>query len=99
MKYTTEIRSFIVSNFLFGEAGDLRDDSLFMEGGIIDSTGILELVMFLEKTYKIKVGTDEMLPENFDSISRVARYVEKKLENQGQASVLADATFKRSAAA
>lgn len=82
MKHANEIREFIVSNFLFGEAGDLQDDTLFMEGGIIDSTGILELVMFLETRYEIKIETEEMLPENFDSIHRVARFVARKLELQ-----------------
>lgn len=82
MNHSIEIRNFVISNFLFGEADDLQDDTLFMENGIIDSTGILELVMFLESTYKISVATDEMLPENFDSINRLAFYVAKKLQIQ-----------------
>lgn len=81
MNIENDIRSFIVSNFLFGEAGDLNDDTRFMESGIIDSTGILELVMFLEMTYKIKIQNEEVLPENFDSIGRVAQFVSKKLNH------------------
>lgn len=75
-----KIRDFIVNNFLFGEAGSLQDDTLLMECGIIDSTGILELVLFLETTYSIKIHTEEMLPENLDSINRVARFIAKKSE-------------------
>ena len=81
MKYTNEIRTFIIANFLFGEAGQLQNDTSFMGGGIIDSTGILELVLFLETTYGIKIGPDEMLPENLDSVNRVADFLTRKLAN------------------
>ncbi|HEU6449345.1 MAG TPA: acyl carrier protein [Verrucomicrobiae bacterium] len=81
MNLKDEIRNFVISNFLFGEAEHLEDDTPFMENGIIDSTGILELVMFLETTYKIKIQNEEMLPQNFDSIERVARFVSKKVNN------------------
>ncbi len=74
-----EIRNFVITTFLFGEAGDLQDDTSFMGGGIIDSTGILELVMFIEETYAIKVQPEEMLPENFDNVNRVAAFIARKL--------------------
>ena len=74
-----EIRNFVITTFLFGEAGDLQDDTSFMGGGIIDSTGILELVMFIEETYAIKVQPEEMLPENFDNVNRVAAFISRKL--------------------
>ena len=77
-----QIRGFIIANFLFGEAGSLQDDTSFMEGGIIDSTGILELIMFLENTYEIKIQPEEMLPENFDSVIRVAAFVARKTSKQ-----------------
>ena len=77
--YTNEIRNFVVNNFLFGEAGSLNDDTSFMEGSILDSTGILELVTFLESTYAIEVADAETLPENLDSVNRVATFVARKV--------------------
>ena len=73
------VRNFVVEQFLFGEGDTLRGDTSFLEEGIIDSTGILELVMFLEKTYDIKVEDSELVPENFDTPDNIARYLEKKL--------------------
>lgn len=73
------IRDFIVENFLFGDDGQLRDETSFLESGIVDSTGILELVSFLEERFEIKIEDEELVPENLDSLSNVAIYVEKKL--------------------
>ncbi len=73
------VRNFVVEQFLFGEGDTLRGDTSFLEEGIIDSTGILELVMFLEETYDIKVEDSELVPENFDTPDNIARYLEKKL--------------------
>ena len=53
-----------------------------MEAGIIDSTGVLELIMFLEETYMIKIEDNELVPENFDNLQNVARYLGKKLDPQ-----------------
>ena len=73
-----KIRNFIIENFLFEEDDSLKEDTSFLESGIIDSTGILELVMFIEETYGITVEDDEIIPENLDSISNVAAYVNRK---------------------
>ena len=73
-----KIRAFVVTNFLFGQAGDLKDDTSFLEQGILDSTGVLELVAFLEQTFAIKVSDDEMVPDNLDSIDLISAYLEKK---------------------
>ena len=73
------VRAFIVENFLFEDAGDLEDHTSFLEGGVIDSTGILELVTFLEETFAIKVKDDELIPENLDSINNIGAYLERKL--------------------
>jgi len=73
------IRAFIVENFLYGEDGDLDDDTSFLGEGIIDSTGILELVGFLEETYEIEVDDDELLPDNLDSLDNVTAYMERKM--------------------
>jgi acyl carrier protein len=79
--FAEEIRGFIVSNFLFGEAGaGFADDQSFLESGIIDSTGLLELVSFIEQKYGITIGDREMVPENLDSLRNVAHLVARKLE-------------------
>ena len=79
MDYTKEVRDYVISNFLFGEAGSLTDDTSFLESGIVDSTGMLELIMFLETTYGVKVEPEEMLPENLDSIKRVVQFLGTKV--------------------
>jgi len=74
-----EIRKFIIENFLFGQDVAFSDDDSLQEKGIIDSTGILELVSHLENTYRVKVGDNELLPENLDSITTMVRFLENKL--------------------
>ena len=83
-KYTTEIRDFIVNNFLFGEAGSLENETSFMDSGTLDSTGVLELVTFLESTYAVKVQDKEMVPENLDSINRAAAFVARKIAEKNK---------------
>ena len=75
-----EIHGFIVTNFLIGKEDTLSDDSSFLELGIIDSTGILELVSYLEESYGIKVEDDELIPENLDSVCHVAGYIQRKAQ-------------------
>jgi acyl carrier protein len=82
MSHVNAVREFIVENFLFGEGDSLKNDTSFMEAGIIDSTGILELIMFLEETYGIKIEDDELVPENFDNLLNIDRYLGKKLDSQ-----------------
>ena len=73
------VTSFIVDNFLFGNAAEAPAPATsFMETGLIDSTGVLELVAFVESTYAIKVGDDELVPENLDSVANLAAFVAKK---------------------
>ena len=78
MEVSAAIHQFIVENFLFGEDGNLEDATSFLESGIIDSTGILELVAFLEGKFEISVADDELVPENLDSIANVVAYLTKK---------------------
>ena len=74
-----ELRTFILETFLFGDDSDGFDNAdSFMEKGIIDSTGVLELVSHLEQTYGIKVEDEEMVPANLDSIDNLAAFVQKK---------------------
>ena len=77
--YAKDIRTFIVDNFLFGQAGNLDDATSFLDQGIIDSTGVLELATHLESQYGIKVKDEELVPENLDSIKAISVYLEKKL--------------------
>jgi acyl carrier protein len=74
-----KIRSFIVGNFLFGKNDGLEDDTSFLEEGIIDSTGVLELVSFLEEEYGIAVEDEELIPENLDAINNVVEYLKRKI--------------------
>ena len=74
-----KIRAFIMENFLFGNDQGLNDDTSFLDEGIIDSTGILELVSFLEEEFSISVEDEEILPENLDSIKNVVAYLERKM--------------------
>src|SRR5205823_3050481 len=78
---TLELRNFIVTNFLFGEASGqfaFSDDDSLQERGIIDSTGILELVCHLQERYAINIADDELMPDNLDSIAKVARFIDRK---------------------
>ena len=78
MDYAGKVKAFIVETFLFGEGDNFRDDTSFLESGVVDSTGILELIAFLEETYGIRMEDDELIPENLDSVSNVSRYLERK---------------------
>jgi len=71
------VREFIVHNFLFGTDAPPLDES-FLESGVVDSTGILEIIAFLERTYAIKVADEELIPENIDSIANIAAFVISK---------------------
>ena len=75
-----QIREFIIENFLFGTDEGFKDETSFLEDGIIDSTGILELVAFLEEEFSISVDDEEMIPENLDSINNVTAYLQRKLQ-------------------
>jgi len=76
----SEIRQFVVDSFLFGQGNRLLSNSdSFLESGIIDSTGVLELISFLESRYRISIADDELAPINLDSVDRVASFVERKL--------------------
>ncbi len=75
----SKIKAFIIENFLFGNANGLEDGTSFLEEGIIDSTGILELVTYLEEEFDITIEDEELIPENLDSINNVNTYLEMKM--------------------
>lgn len=81
----TEIRKFITENMLFSADGFNYDDNdSLLEAGIVDSIGVMELVTFVDQTYKITVPPEDISPDNFDSISRLANYVRRR-QGSGQA--------------
>jgi hypothetical protein len=78
-RVTSALTDFIVANYLFGDAGRAPSEGESMvEGGIIDSTGVLELIEFLESHFGIEVSEDETVPENLDTISALTRFVLSK---------------------
>ena len=78
-EYIPKIRAFIFENFLFdAEEDSLQNESSFLEQGIIDSTGVLELVDWLEEEFTITVDDDELIPENLDSVILLAAYIDRK---------------------
>jgi len=73
-----EIRSFVIETFLFGNPERLTDTTPLLESHIVDSTGILEIVMFLEDRYGIRIEDSELTPDNLNSIERIASMLKKK---------------------
>ena len=82
MEMKDQIRTYIMDNILLGSADQsIADDDSFLEKGIIDSTGILELVTFVEDEFNIEVGDEELIPDNFDSIEKLTAYTQRKIGN------------------
>lgn len=80
METKEQIRTFVTSNFYVADPAALGDEASLLDHGIIDSTGVLEVISFVEETYGIKVEDQEMLPDNLDSIDRIANFVNRKLK-------------------
>jgi acyl carrier protein len=78
MEINQQVREFISSNFYVQDATALADDASLLEHGIIDSTGVLEVITFIEDTFGVTVDDKEMLPENLDSIERISSFVRRK---------------------
>ncbi|RWB08334.1 MAG: acyl carrier protein [Mesorhizobium sp.] len=76
--YSDQIRAFLASNFYVADPRALEVETSLLDQGIIDSTGVLEVIGFVEETFGITVEDNELLPENFDSIQGIARYVVSK---------------------
>jgi len=76
----TKVREYILDNFLFtDDQNALSSDDSFMNKGIVDSTGMLEIIYFIEDEFEVKVDDDEMVPENLDSVNNIVNFVEKKI--------------------
>ena len=74
-----QIRAYVVESFLLGQEDGLADTQSLLESGVIDSTDVLEVVGFLEKTFQIEVRDEDLVPENLDTIQSIANFVERKL--------------------
>ena len=72
------VRKFITENFYIADKASLSDEASLLDKGVIDSTGVLEVVAFLESEFGIQVDDAEILPENLDTIGRIAAYVDRK---------------------
>ena len=82
MSQINAVKEFIIENFLFGEEVQLELDTDFFDKGIIDSTGVIELVSFIEEKFDISVDDDELIPENLSSLKRVDSFLQKKLSQK-----------------
>ena len=81
MNIEEELRNFILENFIIDEnPSQLDKNQSFLESGIIDSTGILELVSFIEEHYHITVEDEDLIPDNLDSLNNVINFINKKLK-------------------
>lgn len=79
MDVRDKVRSYIIENFLFGDSGPLGDDEMsLLDGGIIDSVGVMELVAFLEQDFGLKVADEELVPDNLDSVDNLVAFIGRK---------------------
>lgn len=74
-----KVREYVIENFLVGDEEDgFSDEQSFLETGLIDSTGILEVIFFLEEQFDLEIDDEEMVPENLDSVASIGRFVLSK---------------------
>jgi acyl carrier protein len=78
MDIRDQVRQFISTNFYLPPGQKLSDGDSLLDSGLVDSTGVMELVVFIESSLGVTVQDTEMLPENLDSIERIVRFVERK---------------------
>ncbi len=79
MEIEKKIHQYILENMLFSDdPSSLKRDMSLVEDGVIDSTGVLEIIEFIEETYSIKVDDEEMIPENFDSVEKITAFIQQK---------------------
>ena len=83
METVSRVREFVTRNFFVSDAAKLTDGASLLDLGVVDSTGVLEIIAFVESTFGLSVDDDEILPANLDSIARIAAYVDRKLAARG----------------
>lgn len=76
---TKELKRFLIDNFVYDESYPFDETASLLEEGVLDSTGVLELIVFLERRFGVKVSDDELTPENLDSIASIISYLRRKL--------------------
>lgn len=87
-RITADIRAYILENLMFSDDGSvLANDASLLEQGVIDSTGVLELAMFLETQFGISVRAEDLLPQNFDSVNSMAGFVQRATAGRAAAAV------------
>lgn len=79
MVVTDKVGKFISEQFIFDEDKKISPEDSLLETGTIDSTGVLELVLFLEETFSIQVADEDLIPDNLDSINKIAAFVDRKI--------------------
>ena len=72
------VRQFIISNFYVANPADLKDDTSLLDSGMVDSTGVLEVIAFLESEFGISVADNEIVPDNLDALERIVAFIERK---------------------
>lgn len=78
IQYSEIMKQFIVDNFLFGDGKKLSADTPLFEKGIIDSTGVIELVAFIEDNFRVVVNDDELIQNNFSSLNAIDKFLQSK---------------------
>ena len=79
MKIENKIREFILKNLYYSEDSPIADEDSFLETGVIDSMGVMELVSFIQSEFGLEVGQHEIVVDNFDSVRKLADFVRRKL--------------------
>ena len=78
MEIADKVRSFITTNFYVADPSRLEEETSLLDSGVIDSTGVLEVISFIEGEFGVEVADEEMRPDNLDSIGRIARFIQQK---------------------
>ena len=82
MDPVNDVKEFIIENFLFGDEEQIELETDFFEKGIIDSTGVIELVSFMEETFEISIDDEELIPENLSSLKNIKEFLQKKTDKK-----------------
>ncbi len=82
MDPVNDVKEFIIENFLFGEEDQIEIETDFFDKGIIDSTGVIELVSFIEETFEISIDDEELIPENLSSLKNIREFIQQKTDQK-----------------
>jgi len=84
MSISEKVRDYIKENFLFGAENKIGDQASLLDAGVIDSTGAMELVSFIETQFNVEVSDRDLVPENLDSIAAITAFITRKLAESGK---------------